>query len=127
MRRIRSTITALLVAVAAGGCAPSPDAPTQVPESEPAPVVDDGEVEPPPESDASGIDLESATRAAKAVDSDQDGLSNYDDNCPGVANPDQADRDSDGRGDVCDECPDVKAIPQDSRGCITQEMLDSRK
>ncbi len=41
------------------------------------------------------------------VDSDQDGICDGDDNCPGVANPNQNDRDGDGIGDDCDLCPDV--------------------
>ncbi|MDD3814727.1 MAG: thrombospondin type 3 repeat-containing protein [Desulfocapsaceae bacterium] len=36
------------------------------------------------------------------VDSDNDGISDDTDNCPDVANPDQADADGDGIGDVCD-------------------------
>lgn len=39
---------------------------------------------------------------ACAVDYDRDGLSNYDDNCPAVANQDQRDSDWDGAGNVCD-------------------------
>lgn len=42
-----------------------------------------------------------------AVDADGDGISFTVDNCPAVANPDQADADSDGRGDACDPCPTV--------------------
>jgi hypothetical protein len=37
-------------------------------------------------------------------DYDGDGLADDVDNCPRVANPDQADRDGDGVGDACDNC-----------------------
>ncbi|MBK9071112.1 MAG: thrombospondin type 3 repeat-containing protein [Myxococcales bacterium] len=38
-------------------------------------------------------------------DSDGDGVLNAADNCPELANADQADADSDGKGDLCDACP----------------------
>ncbi|MFC1732464.1 T9SS type A sorting domain-containing protein [candidate division KSB1 bacterium] len=38
-------------------------------------------------------------------DLDGDGIADIDDNCPSVANADQADDDCDGVGDVCDVCP----------------------
>ena len=46
-------------------------------------------------------------------DSDFDGIKDKHDNCPAVANPDQADADADGIGDACDACPNDpnKAIP----------------
>ncbi len=40
-------------------------------------------------------------------DLDSDGSCDIVDNCPAVANADQADIDGDGRGDVCDNCPTV--------------------
>ncbi|HOJ74101.1 MAG TPA: thrombospondin type 3 repeat-containing protein [Phycisphaerae bacterium] len=40
-------------------------------------------------------------------DSDKDGVPDSQDNCLGVANPDQADQDGDGLGDACDNCPTV--------------------
>jgi len=39
------------------------------------------------------------------VDMDQDGITNALDNCPALANGDQADADADGVGDACDNCP----------------------
>src|SRR5919201_3236883 len=50
--------------------------------------------------------------AALPGDVDGDGVPNSSDNCPTVANPDQADSDRDGTGDVCDATP-VDAIPPD--------------
>ena len=39
------------------------------------------------------------------VDSDHDCVPDRNDNCPGLANTDQADTDGDGLGDPCDSCP----------------------
>lgn len=39
-------------------------------------------------------------------DADGDGTPEIEDNCPALANPDQADADDDGKGDACDPCPD---------------------
>ena len=38
-------------------------------------------------------------------DLDDDGIPNGKDNCPELANPDQADDDHDGKGNACDSCP----------------------
>ena len=67
------------------------------------------------------------------VDSDGDGIPDVDDNCPNVANPDQADMDDNGVGDACepgtdddgdgvpndiDECPDTDpGVEVDEVGC----------
>ncbi len=51
-------------------------------------------------------DANSTTCAmADPNDTDGDGKINSEDNCPNVANPDQADADGDGKGDACDSCP----------------------
>jgi hypothetical protein len=48
-------------------------------------------------------------------DSDGDGVSDSNDNCPTVYNSDQNDSDADGLGDVCDNCP-VEANPGQEDG-----------
>lgn len=40
-------------------------------------------------------------------DNDKDGITNLDDNCPNVANPNQANADKDETGDACDTCTDA--------------------
>ena len=51
------------------------------------------------------IDAVDAAPDAPSDDRDGDGISNAVDNCPDVANADQADEDGDMLGDVCDPCP----------------------
>ena len=64
------------------------------------------------------------------VDDDQDGLQDPADNCPAVANRDQADGDSDGVGDACDVCPGTQDPDQadadgDGRGDACQDDDDA--
>lgn len=42
-------------------------------------------------------------KAVKSLDSDSDGQSDVNDNCPSVENPDQKDTDVNGVGDACDK------------------------
>jgi hypothetical protein len=53
------------------------------------------------------------------VDTDHDGVEDATDNCPDVANPDQANADADAHGDVCDSnafAPVAGAAPGDGNG-----------
>jgi cysteine-rich repeat protein len=51
------------------------------------------------------LDMGTTCMSVNANDVDGDGVPDTQDNCPGVANPDQADADMDGHGDACDSCP----------------------
>ncbi len=51
------------------------------------------------------LDATDACAPPSADDLDGDGVANGADNCPEIANADQADADKDGKGDVCDPCP----------------------
>ena len=50
---------------------------------------------------------------AAHIDSDEDGIVDANDNCPGLANPGQANSDNDALGDPCDpdQQPDLRAAP----------------
>ena len=48
------------------------------------------------------------------ADLDADGVADVDDNCPGLANADQANSDGDPLGDACDNCPQVTNAGQEN-------------
>ncbi len=50
------------------------------------------------------------------LDSDNDGIGNGSDNCPAIANSNQADLDDDGIGDACDACPNDPQNDADGDG-----------
>jgi cytosine/adenosine deaminase-related metal-dependent hydrolase len=54
---------------------------------------------------------ETCTRPS-SDDLDDDGIPNGADNCPELANPDQADDDKDGKGNACDVCPTTPNVGQ---------------
>jgi hypothetical protein len=51
------------------------------------------------------------------IDSDNDGVLDWADNCPNVANTDQADFDDDGIGDACEEDEDNDNVPDEADNC----------
>lgn len=55
--------------------------------------------------------------AAKPADTDQDGVPDAKDNCPVVANADQADMDGDAIGNLCDPDIDGDGLPNDADKC----------
>ncbi len=52
-----------------------------------------------------------------SLDADADGVATVDDNCPAVANPDQANNDADADGDVCDGDDDNDNVADASDNC----------
>lgn len=50
------------------------------------------------------------------IDSDNDGITDNVDNCPAIANADQADNDNDGLGNVCDSTPNGEPLDSDNDG-----------
>ncbi len=86
------------------------------------------------DSNATGIDGDQTNNSAFASgaayiftgvglsDTDVDGVTDDDDNCPTVSNPDQQDVESDGVGDACDNCP--TEANADQRDCDMNQIGD---
>ncbi|MFH1723779.1 MAG: thrombospondin type 3 repeat-containing protein, partial [Elusimicrobiota bacterium] len=73
-----------------------------------------------------GVDNCPAVANADQADSDGDGLGDACDNCADAANADQADADGDGAGDACDNCPDTANPDQadsDAGGGVVETVL----
>ena len=59
------------------------------------------------------------------TDVDQDGLKSTVDNCPAVANPDQADLDGDGKGDACDDDSDGDGLSDAVEALLGTDRLNA--
>jgi hypothetical protein len=101
------------------GTAPGTDPSSATASSESSPGTGD-------DSDSSGNGTENPND-----DDDDDGVANGDDDCPAIANPDQADGDADTVGDLCDDCiaePNLDQLDDDGDGvgnwCDT-EVVDT--
>jgi Tol biopolymer transport system component len=57
-------------------------------------------------------------------DSDGDGITNQNDNCPLIANPDQLDTDADGAGNVCDADDDNDSVADTADNCLLMSNAD---
>jgi hypothetical protein len=62
------------------------------------------------------LSTSTSTTTTVIVDTDGDDVPDYQDNCPTVYNPDQADIDLDGIGDVCDYCQGNGVYDTDNDG-----------
>lgn len=74
-------------------------------------------------SSSSTTSSTSTTTTLGCADGDGDGVCDAIDDCPDVANSDQADGDGDGVGDACDPCTNVGGVRTASKAKITATRL----
>lgn len=72
--------------------------------------------------------VDSGESSPMVLDFDNDGAADSQDNCPAVANANQADNDQDARGNACDNCvaatnPDQKDTDGDFRGDACEDVI----
>lgn len=76
-------------------------------------------------ADGSAFSMGVNTDTSILPDTDEDGVKDYQDNCPFVPNPGQEDADGDGVGDVCDNCPNTANADQaNSDGDLCGDACD---
>jgi uncharacterized surface anchored protein len=117
MARISKVVRALIVLLMVGGLvlAVAPVAADEPPIEAEESSVEATPQEPPPaappsdEDPAQQADLAPTPTSTSEPDGDADGVGDGLDNCPLVANPDQADADGDGEGDACAPAPPLDA------------------
>jgi cysteine-rich repeat protein len=82
----------------------------------------DGNIDPGEQCDdgntTSGDGCSAQCKIETDLDSDDDGIFDSADNCPTVANADQADADEDGQGDACDADDDNDGVPDETDNCV---------
>lgn len=72
-----------------------------------------------PEINQAAIDrISNLSIPTLAIDTDDDGVVDKDDNCADVANPDQADADGDGVGDACEPDSDADGVNDKNDNCV---------
>lgn len=78
-----------------------------------------------PENDTVTLDFSITSCEA---DADGDGISDCEDNCMDVANPNQEDSDGDGTGNACDQCPDDPDKTESGKcGCGEKDTENCQK
>ncbi len=98
------------------------ETPTPVGEADPTPEgPDDGSFPTGTPTPGDGSDITPTPSGVdgatpEPVDTDRDGVADWEDNCPEIANPSQRDTDQDGAGDVCDPCPSDNPDDPDQDG-----------
>ncbi|WP_299364784.1 thrombospondin type 3 repeat-containing protein [Winogradskyella sp.] len=74
---------------------------------------------------SSGRIVLSRIRIKNVEDGDDDGVLDIDDNCPNIANADQADDDGDGIGNVCDNCDIPNSNQEDGDNDDVGDVCDN--
>ncbi|MFH1723766.1 MAG: PKD domain-containing protein [Elusimicrobiota bacterium] len=74
------------------------------------------EIHPGAEEVCDAVDNDCDGTVDEGCDDDDDGVLNFEDNCPADYNPDQTDYDDDGQGDVCDDSIDGDEVPNGEDG-----------